>query len=194
MFGASAKPPTAAERLIYQVQTNWATVTLNVTNTIVQTNVITIGTNVTQVVVTNASVTPITTQEAEYTMTTSPTTTAVVQGAGAALNTVAPGIGSMVSMGILALLAVWAHLRGISATNTSQSLAQEIEALREFIQTLPSGAKYDVAITSWLQSHQVETGVATQVLGLLANQVSNPDAKAAVTEIQATIAAASKVQ
>jgi UDP-N-acetylmuramyl tripeptide synthase len=112
------------------------------------------------------------------------------------LNLFAPGIGTIASSGLLLVLGIFAHLRGVgntaAANNTSATLAQEIEALREFIQTLPSGAKYDTAITAWLQQHQLQAGVATQVLGLLGNEVSNPDAKAAVTEIQGVLANLSK--
>jgi len=61
--------------------------------------------------------------------------------------------------------------------------------LREFIQALPNGTKYDAAITAWLQQHQMQAGVAQQVLGILENNVSNPEAKAAVNEISATLTA-----
>jgi hypothetical protein len=113
-----------------------------------------------------------------------------VQAGGTALNSVLPGVGSMVSMGVLALLGLWAQLRSSKNGNAASAIAQEVETMREFIMTLPNGTKYDTAITSWLQSHQIETGTVSTVLGILANDISNPDAKAAVTEIQQTINAA----
>ena len=94
----------------------------------------------------------------------------------------------MVTMGLLALLGAWGHLRSYKAGNTASAIAQEVETLREFIQALPNGTKYDTAITSWLQNHQMETGVAQQVVGILANSVSNPDAKVAANEIANTLA------
>jgi hypothetical protein len=183
LFGANPVAPTTIEHYVYIVQTNYVPTPVLVTNTVTVTNV--------QGVVTNQPVVTTTiTQVPQYVLTTSPTTTATVQAGGTALNSVLPGVGSMVSMGVLALLGLWAQLRSSKNGNAASAIAQEVETMREFIMTLPNGTKYDTAITSWLQSHQIETGTVSTVLGILANDISNPDAKAAVTEIQQTINAA----
>jgi len=181
---ALSSPPTAAEHLAYDVVTNYVDVpvikqvveVVTVTNTIGQT-----VTETNRVYETNIVSQPV------YDLTPKAAVTAGIQTGGAALNVVAPGIGSMVSAGLLALLAIWGHIRGYNGANTSQSLAQEIETMREFISSLPNGAKYDTAIVQFLQSHQMENGVAQSVLKILNNNVSNPDAKAALTEINATL-------
>ncbi len=110
---------------------------------------------------------------------------AVAQTAGAITNLIAPGIGGVVTGAIAMLASLWGKMR--SSKNTSIGLAQGIETIREFIKSLPNGTNYDNAITSWLQGHQVETGVANQVLDILANDVSNPEAAAAAREIASTI-------
>jgi hypothetical protein len=112
-----------------------------------------------------------------------------IQAGGSILSTFMPGIGGMVSSGLMALLALWAYLRSSKLGNTSTALAQEIETLREFILSLPKGANYDQAITAWLQGHQAEAGVAQEVLGLLQSEVSNPDAQVAAKELQEAIGA-----
>jgi len=182
----ATKSPTAAERLVYDVHTNYVNVVTIQTNYAV--NVIT---NILDQVihVTNRVVAVVTNQQAEYGLTVKPGTTETVTTVGAAANTMYPGIGSMASMGVLALLGAWAWFRGRKSSATSTTLAQEIETLRQFILTLPKGSQYDVAITGWLQTHQVETGVANQVLGILATQVNNEEAKGALLNIQQAIAA-----
>jgi hypothetical protein len=182
----ATKSPTAIERLVYDVHTNFVNVYT------VQTNytVATITNILNQVVqVTNQTMGVITQRVAEYGLTVKPGTTSAVTAGGVAANTMYPGIGSMASMGVLALLGAWAWFRGRKSSATSTTLAQEIETLRQFILTLPKGSQYDVAITGWLQTHQVETGVANQVLGILATQVNNEEAKGALLNIQQAIAA-----
>jgi hypothetical protein len=181
-------PPTAAERLVYDVHTNYVSVYTVQTNYVVGliTNILNQA-----VWVTNPVIGVSTQHVAQYGLTVKPGTTTVVTDAGAAVNTMYPGIGSMASMGVLALLGAWGWFRGRNSSATSVTLAQEIETMREFILTLPNGTKYDTAITGWLQTHQVQAGVAQQVLSVLANQVSNPDAKAALVNIQQAITAAS---
>ena len=184
----ATKSPTAAERLVYDVHTNYVNVYSVQTNNVVST----ITNILDQIVqVTNQVLGVSTQQVAEYGLTVKPGTTSTVTAAGVAANSMYPGIGSMASMGVLALLGAWAWFRGRNSSATSTTLAQEIETMREFILTLPNGTKYDTAITAWLQTHQVQSGVAQQVLSVLANQVSNPDAKAALVNIQQAITAAS---
>jgi hypothetical protein len=185
MFGSNPSAPTAVEHLVYVVQTNY------VDATVLHTNVVTV-TNAQNVVVEQTNIVSAVVQVPAYTLTTSPTTVATVQASGTALNTFFPGIGSMASMGVLALLGLWAQLRGQKKSNTADAIAQEVETIREFIKTLPSGTKYDTAITSWLQAHQLATGTASQVLGILGSSINNAEAKGAVIEIKQAIDAASK--
>jgi len=195
-IGANPSAPSQLEQTVFNIQTNFVPITVFKTNQV--TTVIDLPVYVTNsvgimVTTTNhytnsvAEISTTTNQVPAYNYTTGTGTTLVTQTAGGILNTFFPGVGSMASSGILALLALWGHLRSTKSTNTATSLAQEVETIREFIQTLPNGAAYDNALVQFLQQHQMETGVAEQVLSLLAKEVSNPDAKVAVTEIQQTL-------
>jgi hypothetical protein len=200
-LGTNPSAPSGVERTIFDVQTNYITVVQ--TNQVTQTNFVTVPvvvTNVLGVVQTNqvtqtnvlTSVVVVTNVAPAYTLAVPAAVKADVQAGGSILSTFMPGIGGMVSSGVLALLALWAYLRSSKLGNTSTALAQEIETLRQFIMSLPQGANYDQAITAWLQGHQVEAGVASEVLRLLQAEVSNPEAQVAAKELGAAIAVMSK--
>jgi hypothetical protein len=205
LFGANPAAPTALEKTIFTTVTNYQVVVQNIGVPVYQTNTIyqtfTVTNQVGQLVpmfVTNTLVqtawqtNQVLATNQTYSLSTSPTTVSAVQGGAAVINAFAPGIGTIASGIILALFGGWSYLRGNKQVSTSAALAQEVETLRTLLQSLPNGTKYDTVITSWLQSHQVEAGVATQVLTLLENNVSSPDAKAAVQGILDTYNAMSK--
>lgn len=198
LLGADTAPPNAVEQKLFTTVTNYVPAVVQQTNTTYSTNLVTqYQTNtVGQVVtVTNTVVEPkynlitVTNQIPQYQNTVSESTKSAVSAAGGVVNTFFPGIGGIASTGVMALLALWAQMRSGKRQQTSAALAQEVETMREFIKTLPSGTKYDQAITAFLQSHQLESGVADQVLSLLKNEVSNADAKAAIGEVQNTLKA-----
>lgn len=203
--GRNPSAPTKVESMLFTTVTNYVQVTnqvaqivpvySNVLQVVTVTNVVpgqapvVVQTNfLTQVVdhyLTN-TVTIISNAPA-YTETVKPTTAASVQGAGSALNMFIPGVGGLVSSGVLGLLSLWGYLRSSKLGDTSAALAQEIETVRTFLQQLPNGAAYDAALVNFMQAHQAEAGVTSQVLALLAKAVSNPDAQAAATEVQRTL-------
>lgn len=197
-LGTDTSAPNAVEHALFTTTTNFVNVPVQVvvtnqmTNTITQFQTNTVGQIVT---VTNIQILPQyqtiweTNVVPQYENTVSSNTTAVVNTAGGVLNTFFPGIGGIASTGVAALLALWAQLRSGKRQDTSAALSQEVETMLEFIKTLPQGTQYYQALTAFLQSHQVDAGVATQVLGLLENEVSNPDAKAAVAQILGTLTA-----
>jgi hypothetical protein len=196
-FGKNPSPPTAFESKLFVIQTNFVPVIVTKTNVENKINVITITNSVgvilwqtNQVTVTN-SVSE-TNEVPNYTYGQSDAGKTIAQTTGAIVNGVAPGFGGIAGTGIMAILSLWAYLRGSKFKTTSVTIAQEVETMREFLKTLPQGAKYDQAIVSFLQSHQMETGTAQQVLSLVNNEVSNPEAQAAVKEIQDALAALSK--
>lgn len=200
-MGKSPSPPSKVEQGLYTVTTNVYNVTnvvaVPVTNTVTQvvtqTNAVGVPVFQTNVVTTLATVyTTNVVQKQDYNLSTSPQTTQLVQGVAGAVNTFAPGMGTIAGYALLALIGGWGYLRGSKRQDTSIALSQEIEALREFIKSLPQGAKFDEAITAWLQQHQVDAGVTDQVLALLKSEVSNPDAQAALKEIQTALTAMAK--
>lgn len=198
LFGKDTSAPNVVEKQIFKTVTNFVevpvqvTVTNHITNAVVELQTNAVGQTVT---VTNEQVVPKfetvwqTNVVAQYENTVSDKTKAGVTGFSGILNYFLPGTGSMVGAGILAALGAWAQLRSGKRQDTSIALAQEVETIREFVKTLPAGAQYDAAITSFLKSHQMEAGVATQVLTLLENEVNNDEAKGAIEEIKGTLAA-----
>lgn len=202
VLGTDTSAPNVVEQKLFTTVTNFVEVpvTKTLTNYVTQdvvvytTNtvgqIVTVTNTVTQPIYSTVTVTNVIPQ---YQNAVSDNTKATVTAGGGILNTFFPGVGSMVSSGVMALLALWAQLRSGKRQQTAAALTQQMETVLEFIKSLPNGTAYKEAITNFLQAHQMEAGVATQVLNLLENQVSNSDAKAAVEEIKNTIAAAQSV-
>lgn len=167
----NGSPPTKAEQALFTVTTNQIPTLVTITNPPAAP-----GQPPTVSIVTSSIPT--------YSYSPGP---AIQSAQGAA--SLIPGYGSVAGMGIGALAAVWAWFRSAKAGATAATLAQGIETIREFVKALPNGANYDSELTTWLQQHQNEEGTANQVLTILANDVSNPDAKIAAQQVIAAIAA-----
>jgi hypothetical protein len=211
LFGSNPAPPSAFERTLFDVITNHVTQTniLQVPVPVYTTQFVTVtATNVTQVpgqppvvviitnvtpervvdhYITNTLQVPVTNET--YTLATKESTKTGVQGIGSLVSTLYPGIGGLVSMGILAALGGWAQLRGNKQANTSVALSQEIETVRNFIKMLPNGTQYDNALTQFMQTHQLEAGVVQNVLSILNNKIKNEDARTAANEISDALGA-----
>jgi len=164
-------PPTKTEAALFTVQTNYVPTIVTVTNPPA-------APGQPPTVSTTTNLTP------NYVYTPGHVVKDVETGVSAI-----PGYGGLASLGIGALAAVWGWIRSSKNQNVGITLAQSIETIREFIKTLPNGANYDDALTSWLQSHQAETGTIAGVMQMLENDVSNPDAVVAAQQIRATIQA-----
>jgi hypothetical protein len=201
---SGTQAPSTTERAFYDVQTNYVTQVETVTNTVATTNVVTMQeTNTVTVNNTNTLITIVpvqvtnvttqvnvittTNQQPVYQLTANGNAATIEQSTAAIGNSIAPGVGTLAGLGLSALVGFWGWLRsyksGSQQTVAANALSQEVETLLEFVQALPNGAAYNTAITSWLQSHQVQTGAASTILNMLENEVSNPDAKAAVASI-----------
>lgn len=190
--GPNPTPPTKAESLIFDTVTNYHTVVVPayVTNqvTVTQTNV----QGVTQFVTNTVPITvpAQTNQVAGYTDTVKPSVQSGVQGAGGILNVLFPGVGSIVTNALLALLGGWGYLRSQKqGANTAATLAQEIEVVRQLLQSVPNGAALDNQFVAWIQNHQAEAGILTQVMGVLASRVKNNDAQTAADQIAKAVQA-----
>lgn len=88
---------------------------------------------------------------------------------------------------MLGLLSAWGKLR--SYKKTGGVLAQNIEAIRELVKTMPDGQKYDAAIVQYLEKHQMEAGAANKVLAILEQYVDNDKARGVAVELRNAIAA-----
>lgn len=174
--------------------------TVTVTNQSDQVNVVTVTNTVTTpevVTVTNVvvssqlNVVTVTNESPNYTYTPNATSQATAAAIGAVVNGFAPGMGTLTTTGLIALLGLlgWGYSAktGSNQATAAAAMSQEIETFLEFVGQLPNGAAYTTAITSWLQSHQVSTGSAQTILKVMENEVSNPAAKAAVATILASL-------
>lgn len=203
LVSCASTPPTAIERQLFTTVTNQVTVIKEipvpvfVTNQVVQTVTVTNALGVpTPVFYTNQTTViawqtnTVTATNEGYIYSISPTTKQAITAGATVIDGFAPGIGTAVGAAVLAILGGLGWLRsskdGANKAATAAALAQEVETLRAFIQSTPNGQKYDQLLVQWLQSHQLEAGVAQEVLGLLEQKVSNPDAKVAVEAILQT--------
>jgi len=80
-------------------------------------------------------------------------------------------------------LGLWGWWRSNNKSKLAINSSQAIEAIREFIKTLPNGEVYDAVLTQWMQQHQADAGVLQQVITLLHSKVNNADAKQAAQDI-----------
>lgn len=132
----------------------------------------------------------VTQQVEQYTHATKESVKQDVGTVGGIVNTFLPGIGTAISGALLGLLGAWGKIR--SSKKTGAVLAQNIEAMREFLITLPNGEKYDEAIVQYLKDHQNEADVAKNVAALLEKYVNVPEAVGSATEIKNAVTALSK--
>lgn len=194
-------PPTAFERSLYDVHTNYVPTVTVQTNVIpvttYQTNTVTVTvTNPVGVVEwhTNVAVVPVTQYQTNYASVTNQTPNYTyapnsrLTGAEGAVSAI-PVYGTLASTALAGLAAVWGWFRSSKNGAAGATLAQSIETMREFVRQLPNGNVYDTALTQWLQQHQADTGTLTTVMNILENSVSNPDATIAAQQIRAAIAA-----
>lgn len=202
---ASNKPPTATEKAFFDITTNLVLKIVNVTNmvpvyqtnTVVETRTITnqIGlpvpifvTNITSFVTFATNIVTQTNLAPSYTMVPGKNAQTVAEVGGAVGNLF--GVGGLASTIILGLFSAWAGIRNRqyagqndALTQTAGVLAQNIQTLRQVIQTTPQGAQLGALIKQYLITHQAQAGVVEQVSGIVKNVVDNESAKAAADEM-----------
>jgi len=208
--GCATRPPTSAEQGFFNIQTNYVPVVqikTNVfdvfqTNTVVvtQTNVISspnlpapifqvvYKTNEAIMITQQTNTVTITNQlAAGYVYTPGPGAK-VIQEVGTGVGNIF-GVGGIVGTALGALFSLWGYVRSKKSLLTATNLAQTIETIREFVKSLPNGSTYDNELINWMTTNQANAGVLQDVLKLLENQVSNPDAKEGAAHIASIIEA-----
>ena len=123
-------------------------------------------TNVVQVPVTNLVAKP----EAE----------AAISATGSVINTLAPGIGSIVA---LALGGLYHGYRQVRNRKVNEALVQGVETARAVLTTTPQGQAVDAQFVKWLMDHQKEAGVFNTVSALVEQLSDNPAARMTAQEI-----------
>lgn len=197
MFGANPAPPTKAEQKIFDITTNEVPKVVTTTNVVTKVDVVTLTNSVgvvtfsTNTFFTTNTVTATNIVE-QYVYNTRPEATQTVTQLGNAVSPFTAGWGTIISAALVGLYGAWAHLRSTKSTATSSALTQEIEAIRSFILTLPQGTKIDSAVTQFMQQHQVEAGVATQVLSLIKGYSGDSTVTGIAAQLQDAINALTK--
>lgn len=125
------------------------------------------------------------------------------KAAGSITNVFAPGLGDLVSKGLLGLGALVGGLfaakykvqNGVverehattkdNLEKTATSLSQSIQVYREIAQTTPQGALADQALKVWMGKHQQVNGVADIVARVLNEQVDDSAARELAQEVLA---------
>lgn len=202
-----ASAPTAAEKLIFNVQTNYVpklvletnTVTIIQTNTVVQVVTITNSmgvivpvyqTNLVPVAVTTTNTVVATNMVPVYYMAPSATTTNVGNAAGMISNIAAPGTGTWVTGiigGLVAGFLGWRNRqfagKNTALTQAAGTLTQIIETGRELMASTPQGQKAADAFTQWLVTHQAETQTIGTIAQIVKDSTNNTEAQAAANKI-----------
>ena len=212
---ATSSTPTAFERKFFDVQTNYVPhvelVTHYLTNTVPVTNYLQVTSTVTNQVGVTVPVTnfvpvtayqtnvvsvsaAVTNQTEQYTLTPNATAKATAAVTGTASNLAAPGIGGLVSSGVLGIFGLWASYRNRQfakkndvLSQSAGALAQIIETAREVMSTTPQGTQAANALTQWMVGHQAETGTITAISNIVKSSVDNEEAQKAASEILALI-------
>lgn len=192
MFGANPAPPTPFEAKAFDITTNLTPQVVTRTNVVTTTNVVNVpspfGVPFFQTnFVTSTNLVTVTNQLADYQYVPKPAATATITQLGTAVAPFTAGWGSIISGALVGFYGLWAHLRSTKKEATASALTQEIEAIRDFILTLPQGTKIDTAVTTFMQQHQVETGVAQEVLKLIEGNTSDPTAVGIAKQLQDAI-------
>jgi hypothetical protein len=211
LISGCASAPTAAERAIANVQTNYVPALVLQTNvvTVVQTNTViqtvtqtnSVGvpvpvflTNFTSFTTYQTNVVMATNQTPVYILSPNTTATGAAQVAGTIANLAAPGTGTLVTGAVLGLLSIFLGWRNrqFAGQNTvlTQSagvLAQTIEVGRELMSSTPQGQKAADAFTQWMVSHQAETNTIGQITQIVKDSTDNTQAQSAANQILALI-------
>ena len=141
----------------------------------VATNLVTaVVTNFVPVFMTNLVQVPVTNLVAR------PEVVGAIDATGSIINTLVPGIGSIVA---LALGGLYHGYRQVRNRKVNEALVQGVETARAVLTTTPQGQAADGQFVKWLVEHQREAGVFTTVSDLVEQFSDNPAARLTAQEI-----------
>lgn len=192
LFGSNPEPPSKTEAKLFDITTNVVPVVVTKTNVVTTTNVVNVPMpSGPPVLTTNYTYATNffnqTNQIEEYHYNPKPAAVSTTTQLGNAVAPFTAGWGSIISGALVGLYGLWAHLRSTKKGDTAQALTEEIEAVRDFILTLPQGAQIDTAVTKFMQQHQTESGVAQEVLKLIEGNTNDPTVVGVAAQLQAAI-------
>lgn len=175
------RPPTAAERHLFDVTTN---VTEQV---LTEPRVITI-TNELAEIVTITNLVTVTNLVEEYVFKPNERAEAV-RGIGEIIGSFF-GLGGAFGTGIGAIFSLWAGFRSRTNGKAAAELAQIVETGRALLRSLPQGDQYENAWKQWMVKHQNDTETIAAISKLVAGAVDTDSARGAAAQIQAILNAA----
>jgi hypothetical protein len=114
---------------------------------------------------------------------------AAIDATGSIINTLMPGIGSIVA---LALGGLYHGYRQVRNRKVNEALVQGVETARAVLTTTPQGQAADAQFVRWLMEHQREAGVFTTVSDLVQQFSDNPAALLTAQEITQRVQQASQ--
>lgn len=189
------------DRTLYNVETNYVPHVVVRTNTVTVTNFVPVVVGTTNVVTVTNEIGVVTQQtnvvtitnlvehriiESQVSATTNlvPVTTLVDKPAAVdAIKTVGgiagayiPGAGGLITTALVGLLGIYRNARN---KKTIGALIQGIETGREVLTNTPQGQELFTRYTKWLQSHQREAGVLSEVRRLVDTYADNEAAREA---------------
>lgn len=206
-----ASTPTGLDRAFADVQTNYVPVLvlrtniveLTQTNTVVQTVTVTnqVGqpvpvflTNTVNNVTYQTNVVLATNIVPQYVLTASTNTTATASIVGGVVNGFVPGVGGLVTTGLLGLLSIFLGVRNRQFAGQNDALSQSagvltqiIETGREVLSKTPQGQQAADAFTAWMVSHQAETNTIAAISQIVKANTDNTQAQAAADQILALV-------
>lgn len=210
IIGCSSTP-TALDRTFSNVETNYVPrlvlqtniITLTQTNTVIETVTRTneIGiptpifiTNSTTYVTYATNLVVATNLVPQYVLTPNTNVTATIGVVGEVANIFAPGVGGLVTSGLLGLLSIFLGIRNRQFAGKNSVLiqsagvlAQIIETGREVLAKEPQGQRAADAFTQWMITHQAETQTIAKISEIVKVATNNAEAKAAADQILALI-------
>lgn len=163
--GCAHGQPTAFERGIFDIRTNWV---MEVT---LKTNVVLQGTN------TIVVIQPVTNAVETHTYATKPIVTSTISTASGVAGAFGFGWAGAVGTLIASALAAWAQYKSSRRGKLNKSLGQSLETSREIMKLQPGGAATESRFMDSVKSEQVRAGVKAEAAELASNHVDTREAK-----------------
>lgn len=196
------KPPGKFEQVLFVTETNYVEVPVTVEKQVWATNYVPEVVTITNILNETVTVTNIVPQFEVSTISVTETQTVPVfnmtpnteiigsiEAVGGILGGFNP-VFTLIAGGISSALVMWGKLR--SRKKAGVALAENIQAIRQFVLTLPQGAEIDSALKMFMSKHQAEAGATSEIVGILGKHISDSKAKLGATEIRNLIAELSK--
>jgi hypothetical protein len=166
---ATGSPPTATERALYQVTTNFVTNVNQVA--VVGTNGVVTATNWVTNVFQTFDLQPRASVEAG------------IRAGGVAATGFGFGLGGVIATILTAVYGAWATWKNVQNAKLAATFANNVQVYREVVRAQPSGTVLDEKLKEQIKAQQVESGVKEQAAKVVETKVNTVEAKAAAKNV-----------